>query len=193
MLAQREGAEEDEDELAQAKHDSALLQREGAPEDEDDMAQAKHDSAAPAAPTVGLAGGSLTPDVTQRIDAGRGSGSGLAEGTRSQMESAFGTDFSGVKVHQDTESDALARNMTAKAFTTGSDIFLRQDQNAGDTSLMAHELTHVVQQSNGTDSSLSGGSGMTVGAADDHLEREADEVAHSVTAGRKVTDESAQR
>ncbi len=183
MLAQREEAMEDEDEMAQAKHDPSLLQREAGMEDDEEMAQAKHDPGAQSSPVVGLEGGSLGADVTQRIDAGRGTGSGLAEGTRSQMESAFGADFGGVKVHQDAESDSLARNMTAKAFTTGSDIFLRQDQNAGDTSLMAHELTHVVQQSSGADS---GGSGMTVGAADDHLEHEADEVAHSVTAGRKV-------
>src|SRR5215210_2964537 len=45
MLAQREGAPEEEEEAIQAKHDPALAQREGAPEEEEEAIQAKHDPA----------------------------------------------------------------------------------------------------------------------------------------------------
>jgi hypothetical protein len=66
------------------------------------------------------------------------------------MEGAFGADFSGVRVHTDSKSDSLNRSVQAKAFTTGSDIFFRsgtyQPASSGGQELLAHELTHVVQQ-----------------------------------------------
>ena len=181
-LVQREEAPEEEE--LQAKHDPGLLQRE-APEEEEEELQAKHDPALisrQAEPVIGLEGGPVGDDVARRIDSARGAGSGLSEATKNQMEPAFGADFSGVRVHQDSESDALARSMTAKAFTTGSDIFLRQDANAGDSSLLAHELTHVVQQS-APSAGGAGGAGMTVGAAGDPLEHEADSMAQGVVSG----------
>jgi len=168
-LAQREseGGEAEEEEL-QMKHDPALTQR----ADEDDL-QAKHDQ------QIGLEGGPVGDGMAGRINSMRGSGSTLNDGVRSKMEGAMGAEFSDVRVHRDSESDALNRDMTAKAFTTGSDIFLRQDQSAGDERLLAHELTHVVQQR-----SMSGsGGGMNVGAADDHHESEADNVADAVLSG----------
>jgi hypothetical protein len=67
------------------------------------------------------------------------------------MESAFGTNFGGVRIHTDAEANKLNRELSALAFTTGSDIFFRDGQYSPDTSggreLLAHELTHVVQQS----------------------------------------------
>lgn len=182
-LLQREEVPDEEDEL-QAKHDPGLLQRE-APEEEEEELQAKHDPTVisrQAEPVIGLEGGPVGDDVAGRIDAARGAGSGLSEATRNQMEPAFGADFSGVRLHQDSESDALARSMTAKAFTTGADIFLRQDASAGDSSLLAHELTHVVQQGS-PGAGGDGGSGMTVGAAGDPLEHEADSMAQGVVSG----------
>src|SRR6185312_6838547 len=151
-LAQRAGDEEEE---LQMKHDPALAQREGAEEDE---LQMKHD------PQIGLEGGPVGDDTASRIESKRGSGSTLNDGVRAKMEGATGEGFGDVRVHRDAESDALNRSMTAKAFTTGSDIFLRQDQSPGDERLLAHELTHVVQQR----SMSGGGGGMNVGAADDH-------------------------
>jgi hypothetical protein len=174
---------EEEEEL-QAKHDPALLQRQ-APEEEEEELQAKHDHvliSRQAGPAIGLEGGPVGDDLARRIDAARGTGSGLSEATRSQMEPAFGADFSGVRVHQDAESDTLARSMTAKAFTTGADIFLRQDVNAGDSSLLAHELTHVVQQDSGV-AGGEGGAGMNVSPAGHPLESQADSVAQAVVSG----------
>ncbi len=169
----------EEDEL-QAKHDTSV-QRADAEEEEDAM-MAKHDTSVQreSEQVIGLEGGAVGSSMSSAINSARGGGSALAEGVRSAAESTMGADFSGVRVHQDSQSDQLNRSMTAKAFTTGSDIFLRGDQNSSDTSLMAHELTHVVQQSSG---SVSSGGGMTVGAADDSHEHEADAVAQQVVAG----------
>ncbi|MFZ0746400.1 MAG: DUF4157 domain-containing protein, partial [Terracidiphilus sp.] len=66
------------------------------------------------------------------------------------MEGALGADFSGVRVHVDPQSDALNRTLSARAFTTGQDIFFSQGAYQPGSStgreLIAHELTHVVQQ-----------------------------------------------
>jgi hypothetical protein len=66
------------------------------------------------------------------------------------MEQVFGADFSGVKVHTDADADVLNQSLQARAFTTGKDIFFRSGEyRPDDTSgqrLLAHELTHVVQQ-----------------------------------------------
>ena len=182
MLAQREGAEEEE---IQAKHDDVAgsVGAAHAP-----PAMAKHDDvagsvgaahAAPAMAEVGLAGGPISSDLSGRIDSARGSGAGLDDGTRSTMERSFGTSFADVRVHTDAESDTLNRSVSAKAFTTGNDIFFRKDTSPGDHGLLAHELTHVVQQ---RDMGGTGG-GMSVGAADSAHETHADTMAQAVTSG----------
>jgi hypothetical protein len=177
-----------EEEELQMKHDSSL-QRTG----EEEELQLKHDPSIQRAdeeelqmkhevtPKVGLEGGPVGGDIESRVNSARGGGSGVPDGIRSKVESATGSDLSGVRVHQDSESDTLNRELTAKAFTTGSDIFLRSDANSGDSQLMAHELAHVVQQSSGRTSS--GGSGMSAGSANDPLEHEADQLAHDVLSG----------
>ena len=66
----------------------------------------------------------------------------------------MGADFSGVRVHTDTQSDQLNRSIQAKAFTTGQDVFFRSGEynpgSKGGQELIAHELTHVVQQNGST-------------------------------------------
>jgi hypothetical protein len=178
-LAQREG--EEEEEQVQAKHD--LAQREGAPpEEEEEQVQAKHDlsqrEADAATPEVGLEGGPVSDALAGRINGQRGGGSSLDSGTRASMEGSFGTSFEDVRVHTDAESDALNRSISAKAFTTGSDIFFRNDSSPGDQGLLAHELTHVVQQRSG-----GGGGGMIVGPAGDSHEQQADATSTAVTSG----------
>jgi len=91
-------------------------------------------------------------DLEASIQGARGSGQPLAESVRKPMEREFGADFSGVRVHTDAKSDALNQSIQAKAFTTGEDIFFRagayEPGSKGGQELLAHELTHVVQQSN---------------------------------------------
>ena len=89
-------------------------------------------------------------DVAGQIQSSRGNGSMLDRSTQSFMSSRFGTDFSQVKVHTGGEAAELSSKLNAKAFTVGSDIYFNQGQYAPETisgkELLAHELTHVVQQ-----------------------------------------------
>lgn len=154
-----------------------LAQRQATPEDEEEI-QATHE-------TVGTQGGTAGPDTTAAIEAHRGEGSPLDEPLRASMEASFGSSFADVRVHSDDQADVLNRRLTARAFTTGSDIFLRRDSSPGDARLMAHELTHVVQQR-----SMSGGSdSMRVGAADDSHEQHADAVANAVVSRAAAPEE----
>ena len=98
----------------------------------------------------GVIEGDASPDLEDGIQRARGNGQALAPTLQMQMGQAMGADFSGVRVHTDTQSDQLSRSIQAKAFTTGQDIFFRQGAyqpgSRGGQELIAHELTHVVQQ-----------------------------------------------
>jgi Domain of unknown function (DUF4157) len=100
-----------------------------------------------------LGGMSVSSEIESSIQQARGSGQPLAESLRTPMEQAFGADFSGVRVHTGAERDRLNRSIQARAFTTGQDVFFRQGAyqpgSRGGQELIAHELTHVVQQNGG--------------------------------------------
>ena len=81
-------------------------------------------------------------------------GSSLDPAVRGDMEQRFGHDFSRVRVHADVTAAVSARELGALAYTVGNHIVLGAGQLAPNTGsgrrLLAHELTHVVQQSGGT-------------------------------------------
>jgi hypothetical protein len=156
-----------------------MAHREAMPEDELMAMHIDRDADAGSMPEVGMEGGQISDSLSQRIETKRGGGSALDSATRTSMESALGDKFDDVRIHQDHESDQLNRAISAKAFTTGTDIFLSQQANAGDSHLLAHELTHVVQQRGMS----SPGGPMTVGAADSSHEHEASSMASAVTSG----------
>lgn len=87
-------------------------------------------------------------------------GQSLDAGTRAFMEPRFGQDFSHVRVHTDTQASESARAVNALAYTVGPNIVFQSDQYAPETAagklLLAHELTHVVQQSTGNSSIITG-------------------------------------
>lgn len=89
-------------------------------------------------------------DISGRINSSRGGGSGLDTNTRSFMESRFGADLGSVRIHTGGEAAEMSRDLNAKAFTVGSDIYFKEGQYRPDSEsgkhLLAHELTHVVQQ-----------------------------------------------
>ncbi len=97
-----------------------------------------------------LAGGPVPADIESEIQSARGGGQPMADGVRGLMEQAFGADFGGVRVHTGSQSDGLNQSIQARAFTTGQDIFFRSGEyspgSASGQELLAHELTHVVQQ-----------------------------------------------
>jgi Domain of unknown function (DUF4157)/Regulator of G protein signaling domain len=94
-----------------------------------------------------------TPDLEASIQQSRGGGEALPDDIRQPMEQEFGADFSGVKVHANSQADKLNSAIQAKAFTTRQDIFFKQGEynpnTRGGKELLAHELTHVVQQNGG--------------------------------------------
>ena len=100
---------------------------------------------------IGAEGGAVSPQLASQIQAAKRCGQSLDRGLQRRMGQAMGADFSGVKVHTDAQSDQLNDSIQAKAFTTGSDVFFKQGayhpSSRGGQELIAHELTHVVQQS----------------------------------------------
>lgn len=104
----------------------------------------------PMAQSVADGGMAASPELEKSIRQARGGGQPLAGTIRESMEEAFGADFSGVKVHTDVQSDQLNQVIQARAFTTGQDVFFRQGEyqpgSREGQALIAHELTHTVQQ-----------------------------------------------
>ena len=82
----------------------------------------------------------------------RSPGQPLAAGTRAFMEARFGYDFSKVRIHSDAQAAVSARVMNAQAYTVGSNVVFGAGRYAPDAHggkrLIAHELSHVVQQQN---------------------------------------------
>jgi hypothetical protein len=101
---------------------------------------------------VGLSQPEMVAEVRQRQD----TGSPLPDDARGQMEGYFGADLGGVRVHTGGEAAALNRELSANAFTVGSDIFFADGRySPGSTegrATLAHELTHVGQQTGFTPS-----------------------------------------
>jgi hypothetical protein len=127
----------------------------------------------------------LDDDTASRISQQRGGGQALDSRVQANMGAATGQDFSGVKVHTDAESHALNEQLGARAFTTGQDIFFRSGAynpgSSGGQELLAHELTHVVQQGSGR---VGGSDRMTVNAPGDAFEQEADAVARTASSSK---------
>lgn len=108
-------------------------------------------------------------------------GQPLDAGARALMEPQFGYDFSGVRVHTDDKAAESARAVSALAYTTGSHIVLGEGQHSVATpsgrQLMAHELTHVVQQCSGPVAGTPIANGLSISQPTDPFERVADGVA----------------
>ncbi len=115
----------------------------------------------------------------------RSSGQPLDAATRSLMESRFGHDFSRVRVHTDSRAAESARAVNALAYTVGRDVVFGTNQYAPQTSvgrkLLAHELTHVVQQGAGT---RRASGPLDVGDEQSAAEREAETNAEAVVSAQ---------
>ncbi|MCL6435940.1 MAG: DUF4157 domain-containing protein [Leptolyngbyaceae cyanobacterium HOT.MB2.61] len=98
-------------------------------------------------------GVTVRPELEASIKQEYGKGSPLPETIRKPLEQSFGADFSQVRVHTDARSDRLNRTLLSRAFTTQQDIFFRRGLYCPGSrvgqELLAHELTHVVQQNSG--------------------------------------------
>ncbi len=96
----------------------------------------------------------LAGSLDSSIDLARGGGRSLSARERSYYEPRFGADFGDVRIHTDARAGHLAGAIQAKAFTVGRDIFFGAGQYSPGTirgkRLMAHELTHTIQQDSST-------------------------------------------
>lgn len=103
---------------------------------------------------IQLSGDAIPPDennnLESRLNASKGKGSGLPKSTQSEMESGFGADFSKVRIHNDSNAVQMNKDLGAQAFANGNDIYFNEGKynpNSKDgRHLLAHELTHTVQQ-----------------------------------------------
>jgi len=128
---------------------------------------------------------SLVKDVV-----GSGGGSPLARDTRGFMESRLGADFSDVRVHTDGKAAESARSVQAYAYTVGNDVVFQSDKYAPDSDsgqrMLAHELTHVVQQRSGPVDGTPAAGGIKVSHPSDSFEQAAESTADRVMSSQAV-------
>ena len=156
-LIQRQAEpEEEEEELVQPGYDQepedltpileSVPTRDAGELGEEEAVQTKSLANKPAPVTAGL---------QSRIHSLEGGGQALPGSERAFFEPRFGADFSAVKIHTGAGSESLARGINAKAFTLGRNIIFAAGQYAPETGegrkLLAHELTHTIQQGNATE------------------------------------------
>ena len=91
-----------------------------------------------------------TSNLESNLSSSKGGGSPMDSSTKDQMESGFGTDFSGVRIHNDSNAVQMNQELGSQAFANGNDIYFNEgkyDPGSKDGQhLLAHELTHTVQQ-----------------------------------------------
>lgn len=88
--------------------------------------------------------------LEQSLASTKGGGSALPSDTRQFMETRFNADFSGVRIHTDATARSMSSSIHAQAFAHGNDIYFNEGKYAPHTeaggTLLAHELTHTIQQ-----------------------------------------------
>lgn len=135
---QRQADEEDDDTTVQTKADTTLQRVCLDCDAEEDMAMAMKQ----------FPGAARVREAVDPVPAG--GGRPLHAGERSFFEPRYGADFTGVRIHSGAEASSKAAQFRARAFTVGSHVVLGAGQGSFGTAdgrrLMAHELTHVIQQ-----------------------------------------------
>ncbi|MFF1823259.1 DUF4157 domain-containing protein [Kribbella sp. NPDC058245] len=134
---------------------------------------------------MGAEGGELGPDLSSKLQAGRSGGQPIEAAARADLESGMETDLESVRIHTDSTADSLSRQLSAKAFTSGSDIFFRSGaydpESGAGRDLLGHEVAHVVQQGGRAASGP-----LTVAPAHSEHETHADTASGHVGHGRKA-------
>ncbi|MGS2764504.1 eCIS core domain-containing protein [Sinomicrobium sp. M5D2P9] len=97
-----------------------------------------------------MSGGDDNPSLKSDLNHSKGGGSPLSNSIKNEMESGFGADFSEVSIHNDSKAVQMNKELGSQAFTNGNDIYFNEGKYNPDTHtgkhLLAHELTHTVQQ-----------------------------------------------
>jgi len=122
---------------------------------------------------------SLVKDVVNS-----GGGSPLDRDTRRFMESRLGADFADVRVHTDTRASESAQSVQAHAYTVGTDVVFQSGRYTPESDsgkrMLAHELTHVVQQRSGPVAGTPAPGGIQISHPSDHFEQAAESSADRV-------------
>ena len=125
---------------------------------------------------------------------GSGGGQPLEASTRSFMESRMGHSFGDVRVHTDSRATESARAVNAQAYTVGTDVVVQSDRYRPGTPegdrLLAHELTHVVQQAAGPVSGTPAAGGIQLSDPSDSFEQAAERNADLVMSSAGAHDAS---
>jgi len=134
----------EEEEKLQARQVQAVEE----PEDEAFVAgQAEEEEEIQASPNGHTA---VNPYTENKLKSSDGGGSKMDAETRHEMESGFGADFRNVNIHTDSRAEQMSKELGAQAFTHGSDIYFNKGkynpQSNDGKHLLAHELTHTIQQ-----------------------------------------------
>lgn len=154
LVQRQESPLEEEEETVQAKCKEGEVIQRMCPEGEQEMAQrqpmeGEEDEELQAKSKAGEVP-SVTPNLESRINSLKDGGQPLNTEARSFFEPRFGHDFSSVRVHQGGQATDISRSINARAFTMGSNVVFGAGEYSSDSSsgrsLLAHELTHVVQQ-----------------------------------------------
>ena len=137
------GCEADHEER-EPETESQIEQKEEEKEEDDEKKFVQAEFAAPDPPEV-------PKNLETDLDNNHDGGTPLSEPQRAFFEPRFGADLSGVRLHQDTQAADLTEQINARAFTLGQDVYFGAGQYAPSTDdgqrLIAHELTHTLQQS----------------------------------------------
>jgi len=140
---------EESDEAIQKK---PIFESSAPPEDQESV-QKKCDNCESEEDTVqqkSNGSGIIQTNLEDRLGASSGNGSALPKNVQTDMGGAMGADFSNVRVHTGSEATQLNKELGAQAFTHGNDIYFNegkyQPESSSGKHLLAHELTHTVQQ-----------------------------------------------
>ncbi|SFA75432.1 eCIS core domain-containing protein [Algoriphagus aquimarinus] len=135
-ILQLSAMEEEEETIQLSPDSSETIQRQ---EEEEETIQLSPDGA----PTA-------SPQISSQITQSKGSGQSLPAPVQAEMGQKIGADFSGVNVHTGSQAAGMSNALGAQAFTHGNDIYFNEGKYQPETSdgkhLLAHELTHTVQQ-----------------------------------------------
>ena len=124
---------------------SSFVQKQESGEEETSIQTKNEDTAASDSAT----------STEQKLNSSKGGGRKMDDQTRGEMESGFGSDFSDVNIHTDSNAVQMNQELGAQAFTSGNDIYFNEGKyNPSSTEgkhLLAHELTHTIQQKGSND------------------------------------------
>jgi hypothetical protein len=149
-FVQRKCAACEEEERAQRKPLETFIQKKCAHCEEEERAQRKP-SASFIQKKATENNTTVNDSISNQIQSTKGSGNAMSGSTKSFMENRFGADFSNVKIHTGNYAAQLSKDLNAQAFTVGNDIYFNEGKYQPESSegkhLLAHELTHTLQQS----------------------------------------------